>query len=112
MKPGSRKLSEEPYRYQMILEETLTKLLGHFVSICCVCRKVRIPVKQTGGKETWLPLESYIPHHSGIVFSHGYCPECEAEFYREIDDRSKQLHSHLIPPAIMSRENHKRESDL
>ncbi|MBU0728494.1 MAG: hypothetical protein KKE17_08280 [Proteobacteria bacterium] len=46
------------------------KILESFLSICCVCKKIR---DKEGG---WQHIESYISSHSATLFSHGYCPEC------------------------------------
>lgn len=46
------------------------KILRSFLSICCVCKKIR----EDDGN--WQPIESYISHHSDTKFSHGYCPDC------------------------------------
>lgn len=54
------------------LEKALAeiRILESFLSICCVCKKIR---NEDGN---WQPIESYISKHSDTVFSHGYCPEC------------------------------------
>lgn len=54
------------------LEKALSeiRILESFLSICCVCKKIR---NEDGN---WQPIESYITNHSDTVFSHGYCPEC------------------------------------
>jgi hypothetical protein len=90
-----RKLRNEQYQLQLKLEDAMTKLLGGFVSICSVCKKVRIPEEELEGKETWQSIESYISHHSDVKFSHGYCTECEANFSKEIDDRATKRHEKL-----------------
>jgi hypothetical protein len=54
--------------------ETLSGLLP----ICAYCRKVR------DDSGYWSQLESYLAEHSGTRFSHGICPECEAEHYPEL----------------------------
>ena len=46
------------------------KILESFLSICCVCKKIR------DDEGNWQQLESYISKHSDTKFSHGYCPEC------------------------------------
>ena len=46
------------------------KMLESFLSICCVCKKIR------NEEGAWQQLESYISNHSEVRFSHGYCPEC------------------------------------
>ncbi len=59
------------------------KTLESFLSICCVCKKIR------NEKGNWQQIESYISDHANTVFSHGYCPECgkkameQFELYRE-----------------------------
>lgn len=54
------------------LEKALSeiKILESFLSICCVCKKIRNENGQ------WQHLESYISAHSDTTFSHDYCPEC------------------------------------
>lgn len=87
------KLQDERNQLHLKLQETLTLLLGGFVSICCTCKKVRIPDNGRNGGETWDTVESYISHHSNIQFSHGYCPECEKKLSREIDERISRRQS-------------------
>jgi hypothetical protein len=61
------------------LEKALSeiKILESFLSICCVCKKIR---NEDGD---WQPIESYISKHSDTVFSHGYCPECARKALEE-----------------------------
>ncbi len=73
-----RILYEERYQLQLELDRTLTKLLGGFVSICCVCKKVNSGSEQVDKDRTWETIESYISERSDLEFSHGYCPECAA----------------------------------
>lgn len=56
------------------------KKLESFLSICCVCKKIR---NKDG---TWQQLESYISKHSDTKFSHGYCPECSKKAMDELDE--------------------------
>lgn len=53
------------------------KILEAFLSICCVCKKIR---NEAG---TWQQIESYISNHSETKFSHGYCPECAKKAMQE-----------------------------
>jgi len=54
------------------LQQALSKIkiLESFLSICCVCKKIR------NEEGNWQQMESYISNHSDTQFSHGYCPEC------------------------------------
>jgi len=53
------------------------KILESFLSICCVCKKIR------DDEGNWQQLESYISKHSDTKFSHGYCPECAKKAIEE-----------------------------
>lgn len=53
------------------------KRLESFLSICCVCKKIR------NEEGNWQQMESYISKHSGTSFSHGYCPECAKKAMEE-----------------------------
>lgn len=50
------------------------KTLSGFLPICMYCRKVR------DDQGYWEKLESYISAHTGTLFSHGLCPDCEKKF--------------------------------
>lgn len=62
--------SEEIKTKQLQKALSEIKTLQAFLSICCVCKKIR----NEDGK--WQQMESYISNHSETKFSHGYCPEC------------------------------------
>jgi len=53
------------------------KILESFLSICCVCKKIR------DDEGNWQMLETYISKHSDTKFSHGYCPECAKKAIEE-----------------------------
>lgn len=53
------------------------KILESFLSICCVCKKIR---NESG---SWQQMELYISEHSATKFSHGYCPECASKAMAE-----------------------------
>lgn len=61
------------------LEKALSeiKVLESFLSICCVCKKIR---NEDG---SWQQLESYISENSSTEFSHSYCPECAKKAMEE-----------------------------
>ncbi len=53
------------------------KTLERFLSICCVCKKIR----NEDGK--WQDIEFYIANHSETKFEHGFCPECAKKAIEE-----------------------------
>lgn len=69
-------------RYQTDLEKTnhelraaleSIKLLKEMIPICAWCKKTR------NDKGYWSSLEVFLEKHSDMQFSHGICPECEAQ---------------------------------
>lgn len=74
----ARKEAElENQRLLAELREALdnVKVLRGFLPICASCKKIR------DDKGYWNQIESYIRDHSDAEFSHGICPDCEAELY-------------------------------
>ena len=53
------------------------RTLSSLLPICASCKKVR----DDGGY--WRQIETYLRSHSGIAFTHGYCPDCVAKLYPE-----------------------------
>jgi hypothetical protein len=49
------------------------RTLRGIIPICSYCREVKTEVGD------WTRLESYVREHSAAEFSHGICPDCEAE---------------------------------
>jgi len=65
--------------------EDVTKImdLGGLLPICSHCKKIR------NDSEYWEKIEEYLSAHTGIVFSHGICPDCLKEHYGELLERNK-----------------------
>ena len=66
--------------------------MDNFVPICCFCSKVRDDTNMEAGKGPWMDLSLYVirrklPLSHGFVFSHGYCPDCVAQY----NERLKSL---------------------
>ncbi|MFC1840245.1 GAF domain-containing protein [Thermodesulfobacteriota bacterium] len=70
-------LNEKNAQLQQALGEV--KSLKGLLPICAKCKKIR------DDKGYWTQIESYIKKHSEADFSHGMCPECEDELYRDLD---------------------------
>jgi len=67
-----RVLNQELTRTNERLSQALTevKTLQGFIPICARCKRVR------DDHGYWDQVEDYVSRHSGVVFSHGVCPEC------------------------------------
>lgn len=57
---------------------TRIKKLEGIIPICMHCKKIR------DDKNSWNQLEQYISAHSEAVFSHGICPQCAEQHYKDI----------------------------
>jgi len=72
----TRELTAKNESLQEAMEEIET--LSGLLPICMHCKKIR---DESSGE--WSRLEDYIGRRSKAQFSHGICPECEAEFHSE-----------------------------
>lgn len=70
------------------LEEALSnvKQLQGLLPICSYCKRIR------DDKNYWNQVETYISDHSGVQFSHSYCPDCFARYVQpQIDELDGKL---------------------
>ena len=58
------------------------RLLKSFLPICLYCQKIR------DADGHWRRLDEYMFEHTGIRFSHGWCPDCEREHFPELAEPS------------------------
>lgn len=73
-----RKVAEEKTEKLLFkLQNALKKIevLQGMIPICSNCKKIR------DDNGYWRQLEEYLHEHSGTVFSHGMCDECEQKLY-------------------------------
>ena len=79
-------LARRQRRYAKALEEALAnvQMLSGLIPICGNCKKVR----DDGGY--WQRVEHYFEQRSEVAFTHGLCPECEADLRQQFED--------LVPP--------------
>jgi hypothetical protein len=63
------------------LEEAISniKQLSGMLPICASCKNIR------NDRGYWEKLESYFLDHSGVIFSHGICPDCRKKLYPGFD---------------------------
>lgn len=59
-------------------EEEL-KILRGLLPICAGCKKIR------DARGQWQRLESYLQAHAPVQFTHGICPDCQAEYRNMLD---------------------------
>ena len=61
------------------LEKALAeiKVLRGILPICAHCKNIR------NDEGYWEKVESYIEKHSDVLFTHGFCPDCQKELYGE-----------------------------
>ena len=52
------------------------RVLRGILPVCMHCKSIR-------HEGRWVPMETYITHHSMAHFSHGVCPECLVRHYPE-----------------------------
>ncbi len=62
-------------RLQEALDQVRT--LRGLLPICARCKKIRNETDQ------WQQIEQYVTEHSEAMFSHGLCPECARDAFRE-----------------------------
>jgi len=62
------------------LEQTLAevKALRGIIPICARCKKVR------DDSGYWEQVEEFVQKHSEVEFTHGLCPDCLAQYYRDL----------------------------
>jgi sigma-B regulation protein RsbU (phosphoserine phosphatase) len=74
------------------LEEALAnvKQLQRLLPICSYCKRIR------DDQNYWQQVESYITVHSGVQFSHGFCPDCYDKYVKPQLDELDRLGD---PPA-------------
>ncbi len=61
------------------LQNALTKALEGFLPICSYCKAIR------NESNEWDSLEKYISQRSMAKLTHGICPECAKNIYKDID---------------------------
>jgi len=77
------KLAMQVHELRTALEHI--KTLQGIIPICSFCKKIR------DDQGYWSQVEAYLSRHSDARFSHGFCPDCMARHYPEIEN--KQDHS-------------------
>jgi PAS domain S-box-containing protein len=57
------------------------KTLRGLLPICASCKKIR------DDRGYWNQLESYLAQHTEVEFTHGICPDCQAQVKAELDSQ-------------------------
>lgn len=58
-------------------QEAEISQLRDLLPICAYCKKIR------NDKNYWEQIETYLAKYSGVLFSHGICPQCEVKVMAE-----------------------------
>ena len=72
------------------LEEALSnvKQLQGLLPICSYCKSIR------NDQNYWQRVETYISDHSGVQFSHSYCPDCYGQYVQpQLDELDAKIRS-------------------
>lgn len=69
------KAQAEREAFRKKLEESLTKVLSGYLSICAECKKIH------DNEGNWIQVESYVRDHTEAQFSHSLCPDCSKKLY-------------------------------
>lgn len=86
--------SEERFRkLQLQRAEAKIERLESILPICSSCHKVR------NDQNYWQQVESYVSQHTGVMFSHGLCPECAQ---KAMKDAREELGIADRPPAPLN----------
>jgi sensor domain CHASE-containing protein len=83
LKTANTRLEEDIKERQRLIDElenalAEVKTLSGMLPICSQCKKIR------DDKGYWNQIESYIGKHSDAQFSHGICPDCAKELYKDL----------------------------
>jgi HAMP domain-containing protein len=60
------------------------KTLSGFLPICSHCKKIRDDAGY------WKQVETYVTEHTGALFSHGICPDCNRAALAELDELERK----------------------
>lgn len=71
------------------LETALAEVrqLRSLLPTCSYCRRIR------DDRDNWQTLEQYVTHHTDVKFSHGFCPQCYAQYVQPQLDRRCDVHT-------------------
>ncbi len=61
--------------------------LERLLPICALCKKVR------DVEGLWHEVEAYIQDHSGVDFTHGYCPDCVEQHFPDVERDDETISS-------------------
>lgn len=80
------KLNKDNEKLIAELKDSLNeiKTLQGIVPICAHCKRIR------NDEGFWEQVEEYVRDHTYAQFSHSICPQCRAEVYPDLTDRSNK----------------------
>lgn len=72
------------------------RTLGGLIPICSNCKKIR------DDQGYWNQIETFISSHSSVNFTHGICPDCAKEMFREVFERRETGSEPALSPQTSS----------
>jgi PAS domain S-box-containing protein len=78
-----RDSNNRPHFVVGVLQEAHEPAASATLTVCSFCKSVR-------SDEDWEPLESSLGRRFGMVFSHGFCPECVERHYGLLRPRGEE----------------------
>lgn len=72
--------NERDARLELQQAHSEIRVLRGLLPTCAHCRRVRT---ETG---EWQPMERFVAERTEARFSHGFCPDCEAEHYSDLTE--------------------------
>ncbi|MBN1511490.1 MAG: hypothetical protein JXB13_05700 [Phycisphaerae bacterium] len=66
-------------------------IVSGMLTICSYCHKIRID------QDLWQRIEQYVTKSSGIMLSHGVCPECYDKVMQSIEQEEAEAETPVSP---------------
>ena len=81
-----KRLNQELIDRTQELENAIQEIhiLQGILPMCANCKKIR------NDEGYWEKVENYIEKHSDVLFTHGFCPDCEQELYGDFLKKQPQ----------------------
>lgn len=79
-------------------EEALARVrvLSGLLPICASCKSIR------NDEGYWQAVEQYVAEHTGVEFTHGFCPDCSARIAADARARIAAARTAEVPPHAAS----------
>jgi len=62
------------------------RIYEQFLSVCCICKRIRDDANPERPEGEWLTLEEYVARRTRLKITHGCCPRCYEEEIRKMEE--------------------------